>query len=50
LKINRIVALFLGNVLIRVRVAFLSDYPLILSLLKHRDGTVFSNYFIQFIM
>ena len=28
---------FLGNVLVKVRVVFLSDYPLIFSLLKHRD-------------
>ena len=27
---------FLGNVLVEVRIAFLPDYPLILSLLKHR--------------
>ena len=28
---------FLGNVLVEVRVVFLPDCPLILSLLKHRD-------------
>ena len=28
---------FLGNVLVEVRVVFLPDYSLILSLLKHRD-------------
>ena len=27
---------FLGSVLVGIRVAFLSNYPLILSLLKHR--------------
>ena len=28
---------FLDNVLVGVRVTFLPDYPLVLSLLKHRD-------------
>ena len=28
---------FLGNVLVKVRVVFLLDCPLVLSLLKHRD-------------
>ena len=32
---------FLGNVLVEVKVVFLSDYPLILSLLKHRDVGTF---------
>ena len=32
---------FLGNVLVWVRVVFLPDCPLILSLLKHRDVGVF---------
>ena len=31
----------LGNVLVRVRVAFLPDCPLILSLLKHRGVGAF---------
>ena len=32
---------FLGNVLVKVRVVFLPDCPLILSLLKHRDVGAF---------
>ena len=32
---------FLGNVLVEVRVVFLPDCPLILSLLKHRDVGTF---------
>ena len=32
---------FLGNILMGVRVAFLPDYSLILSLLKHRDIEAF---------
>ena len=32
---------FLGNVLVQVRVVFLLDYPLVLSLLKHRDVGTF---------
>ena len=32
---------FLGNVLIEVKVVFLPDCPLILSLLKHRDVGAF---------
>ena len=32
---------FLGNVLVGVRVVFLLDCPLILSLLKHRDVGAF---------
>ena len=34
---------FLGNVLVEARVVFLFDYPLILSLLKHRDVDTFLN-------
>ena len=34
---------FLDNVLVGVRDAFLSDYPLILSLLKHRGIEAFLN-------
>ena len=34
---------FLGNILVRVRVVFLPDYSLVLSLLKHRDVRVFFN-------
>ena len=34
---------FLGNVLMGVRIAFLSDCPLILSLLKHRGVGAFLN-------
>ena len=34
---------FLGNVFVGVRVVFLSDCPLILSLLKHRDVGAFLN-------
>ena len=34
---------FLGNVLMEVRVAFLPDYPLILSLLKYKDVGAFLN-------
>ena len=32
---------FLGNVSVQVRVVFLLDYPLVLSLLKHRDVGTF---------
>ena len=35
---------FLGNVSVEVRVVFLPDCPLILSLLKHRDVGAFYNY------
>ena len=35
---------FLGNVLVEVRIVFLPDCPLILSLLKHRDVGAFYNY------
>ena len=34
---------FLGNVLMGVKVAFLLDYPLVLSLLKHRGVRAFLN-------
>ena len=34
---------FLGNVLVRVKVVFLLDYPLVLSLLKHKDVGAFLN-------
>ena len=34
---------FLGNVLVRVKVVFLPDFPLILSLLKHRGVETFFN-------
>ena len=34
---------FLGNVLVGVRVAFLLDCPLVLSLLKHRGVGAFLN-------
>ena len=34
---------FLDNVLMEVRVAFLPDYPLILSLLKYKDVGAFLN-------
>ena len=34
---------FLGNVLLGVRVVFLSDCPLLLSLLKHRSVGAFFN-------
>ena len=35
--------LILGNILVEVRVVFLSDYLLVLSLLKYRDVKVFLN-------
>ena len=34
---------FLGNILVEIRVAFLPYYPLILSLLKHKNVDVFFN-------
>ena len=40
-KLTGNLSYFLDNVLVGVRVAFLSDYPLILSLLKHRGVGVF---------
>ena len=42
-KLIREWSYFLGNVLVGVRVAFLSDYPLVLSLLKYRGVRVFLN-------
>ena len=35
--------MFLGNVLVGVRVVFLPDYPLVLSVLKHRGVVAFLN-------
>ena len=43
MKINRKVVLFLGKNLVGVRVAFLLNYPLVLSLLKHRGVRTFLN-------
>ena len=43
MKINRRVVHFLGKDLVGVRVAFLPNYPLILSLLKHRGVETFLN-------
>ena len=43
MKINKRVVLFLGKDLVRVRVTFLPNYHLILSLLKHRDVGAFLN-------
>ena len=43
MKINKRVTLFLDNVLVGVRVIFLLDYPLILSLLKYRSIGAFFN-------
>ena len=34
---------YLGNVLVGVRVVFLPNYPLVLSLLKHRSVGTFLN-------
>ena len=34
---------FLGNVLLKVRVVFLPNYPLVLSLYKHRGVRAFLN-------
>ena len=34
---------FLGNVLVEIRVVFLQDCPLVLSLLKHMDVGAFLN-------
>ena len=34
---------FLGNFLMGIRVVFLPNYPLVLSLLKHRDVKTFFN-------
>ena len=43
MKIKRRVAYFLGNVLVGVRVVFLPDCPLVLSLLKNRGVGIFLN-------
>ena len=43
MKINRRVVFFLGKDLVGVRIAFLSNYPLVLSLLKHRSVGTFLN-------
>ena len=43
MKINKRVIIFLGNVLVRVKVAFLLDCSLVLSLLKHMDIGAFMN-------
>ena len=37
------VAYFLGNILVGVRVVFLPNCPLVLSLLKHRGVGIFLN-------
>ena len=42
-KINRRVVIFLGNILVGVRVVFLQDYLLVFSLLKHKDTRAFLN-------
>ena len=39
--LNKKYSYFVGNILIEVRVVFLPDCPLILSLLKHRDVGAF---------
>ena len=41
MKNYRKVIYFLGNVLVGVRVVFLPECPLVLSLLKHRDVGAF---------
>ena len=43
MKINRRVVLSLGKDLVGVRVAFLPNYPLVLSLLKHKGVGAFLN-------
>ena len=43
MKINRRVVFFLGKDLVGVRIAFLPNYPLVLSLLKHRGVGTFLN-------
>ena len=40
-KLTGKLSYFLGNILVRVRVVFLSDCPLVLSLFKHRDVGAF---------
>ena len=42
-KITEEWSYFLGNILVGVRVAFLSECPLVLSLLKHRGVGAFLN-------
>ena len=42
-KLTGNLSYFLSNVLVGVRVVFLPDYPLILSLLKHRGVGAFLN-------
>ena len=42
-KLPENLSYFLGNVLVGVRVAFLLDCPLVLSLLKHRGVRAFLN-------
>ena len=42
-KITRELFYFLGNVLVGVRVAFLPECPLVLSLLKHKSVGAFLN-------
>ena len=42
-KLTRELSYFLGNVLAGVKVAFLPDYPLVLSLLKHMTVGTFLN-------
>ena len=42
-KLTREWSYFLYNALVELRVTFLLDYPLILSLLKYRDVTIFLN-------
>ena len=43
MKINKGVVLFLGKDLVRVRVTFLPNYLLVLSLLKYRGVRAFLN-------
>ena len=42
-KLTRNLSYFLGNILVGVRVVFLPDCPLILSLLKYKGVRVFLN-------
>ena len=42
-KLTENLSYFLGNILVGVRVAFLPDCPLILSLVKYRGVWVFLN-------
>ena len=43
LKLIGKLSYFLGSILVGIKVAFLPNYPLILSLLKHRGVEVFLN-------